>query len=335
MSSAPVLDVQDLVVDFVTRGGRIHAVRGMSYAVGAGETLAIVGESGSGKSVSALAVLGLIPQPPGHVRAGRVLYAGRNLLELGESQFRRVRGNDIAMIFQEPMTSLNPVMKVGHQIIEAVRLHSNRDGATAYRHARHMLELVQIPEPERRLEQYPHELSGGMRQRVMIALAMSCNPRVLIADEPTTALDVTVQAQILDVMRSARDHTDAAIVLITHNLGVVAEMADRVVVAYAGQAVETGPVRAVLRQARHPYTQGLLASMPRLQKHSGGTGGDRLPEVSGQVPSPAQEFDGCPFAPRCPHALPRCSEEKQVLTPQTSRNHLAACWRAAEIGTPV
>jgi len=331
MSEPAVLAAQGLAVDFVTRRGRAAAVQDLSFSLCPGETLAIVGESGSGKSVTALAVMGLIPRPPGDIPAGRIIHQGRDLLTLDEAALRRVRGRHIGMIFQEPMTSLNPVMTVARQIGESVRLHLGYDAAAARARAREMLELVQIADAGRRLDQFPHELSGGMRQRVMIALALACEPGILIADEPTTALDVTVQAQILDVMRQAQADTGNAMLLITHDLGVVAEMADRVLVVYAGRAVESGSVRAVLRQPQHPYTQGLLASMPRLQRSAAPADARRLAEIPGQVPAPGERLDGCPFAPRCRYALPRCRRERQLLEPQERSDHFAACWRAPEI----
>ncbi|MDT8439820.1 MAG: ABC transporter ATP-binding protein [Wenzhouxiangellaceae bacterium] len=332
--NTPILEVTDLAVDFASRRGRLPAVEGISLTLNAGETLAIVGESGSGKSVTALALMGLIPKPPGIIRSGTALYRGRDLLTLTEPELRRLRGQSIAMIFQEPMTSLNPVMKVGHQIMESVMLHTGADRRSARARALEMLERVQIADAARRLDAYPHELSGGMRQRVMIALALACDPDILIADEPTTALDVTVQAEVLEVMRAAGEETGTAILLITHDLGVVAEMADRVLVVYAGRSMEAGPVREVLRHPRHPYTRGLLASMPRLQRADPDDRPARLAEIPGQVPAPGEAPPGCPFAGRCEHALQRCHDEPQILTPQGSPEHRAACWRAGELGEP-
>ena len=327
----PILKITDLAVDFASRRGQLPAVEGISLTLNAGETLAIVGESGSGKSVTALALMGLIPQPPGIIREGSAIYRGRDLLRLSEAEFRRLRGSAIAMIFQEPMTSLNPVMKVGRQIAEAIMLHTDATKSGARERALEMLRLVQLADAERRIDQYPHEFSGGMRQRVMIALALACDPDILIADEPTTALDVTVQAEVLDVMRAARTRTGTAILLITHDLGVVAEMADRVLVVYAGRSMETGPVREVLRRPRHPYTKGLLAAMPRLQRGRGQMTATRLSEIPGQVPAPGEAPPGCPFSGRCAHAKPECHYQPQRLRAQTSSDHLAACWRAEEL----
>ncbi|HJT05655.1 MAG TPA: ABC transporter ATP-binding protein, partial [Stellaceae bacterium] len=262
--NAPLLAIDDLRTHFFTRDGVVRAVDGVSFDVGAGETLAVVGESGCGKSVTALSVLRLVPSPPGRIVSGAIRFDGSDLLRLTEAEMRSIRGNAISMIFQEPMTSLNPVLTVARQIGETLRLHQGLDAAAAEQRAIEMLRLVRIPEPERRARQYPHELSGGMRQRVMIAMALACNPKLLIADEPTTALDVTIQAQILDLMRELKTRIDAAIILITHDLGVVAEMAQRVVVMYAGRKVEEAPVRDLFRRPRHPYTLGLLASVPRL-----------------------------------------------------------------------
>jgi len=323
-----LLTVDGLCVAFADEAGQTTVLSDFSYRLEAGEILAIVGESGSGKSVGALAVMGLIGRP-GRVTGGSVRLDGRELLTLSEREMQQVRGSRIAMIFQEPMTSLNPVLTVAEQIGEAVRLHTGADRRAARRRALEMLKLVQIPEPDQRLDQYPHELSGGMSQRVMIAMAMSCSPAVLIADEPTTALDVTVQAQILELMRDIRRRTGTAIVLITHDLGVVAELADRVLVVYAGRKVEEGPVRAVLRTPRHPYTEGLLRAMPRL----GGTGdGGRLAEIPGQVPAPAALPPGCAFAPRCPLAVPHCRQEAPPLEPVDGSGHASACWRSDEMG---
>jgi len=322
-----LLTVDALSVAFADEAGRTTVLDDFSYRLEAGEILAIVGESGSGKSVGALAVMGLIGRP-GRVTGGSVRLGGRELLTLSEREMQQVRGGRIGMIFQEPMTSLNPVLTVAEQIGEAVRLHTGADKRAARRRALEMLKLVQIPEPGQRLDQYPHELSGGMSQRVMIAMAMSCAPSVLIADEPTTALDVTVQAQILELMRDIRRRTGTAIVLITHDLGVVAELADRVLVVYAGRKVEEGPVRAVLRAPRHPYTEGLLRAMP----HLGGTGdGGRLAEIPGQVPSPAALPPGCAFAPRCPLAVARCRRELPPLEPVDGSGHESACWRSDDM----
>src|SRR5712692_3444542 len=303
----PILDITDLRTWFFTRDGVVRAVDGVSFHVIPGETLAIVGESGCGKSVTALSVLRLIPSPPGRTVSGRVRFAGRDLLGLSEAEMRDVRGNEISMIFQEPMTSLNPVLTIGHQIAETLTLHQGLGRRAALAKAVDMLRLVHIPEAERRIGEYTHQLSGGMRQRVMIAMALSCNPKLLIADEPTTALDVTIQAQILDLMRELKQKIDAAIVLITHDLGVVAEMAQRVVVMYAGRRAEEAPVGPLFRRPMHPYTRGLLASVPRLgaslaldprdgPRGPAARGLPRLAEIAGTVPSLKEEIPGCPFA---------------------------------------
>ena len=328
----PLLAVEDLRTWFYTRDGIVRAVDGVSCAVYPGETLAVVGESGCGKSVTSLSILRLIASPPGKIVSGRLLFEGRDLLELSDDAMRAIRGNEISMIFQEPMTSLNPVFTIGHQIGEALELHQGMDRRRATARAIEMLQLVKIPEPERRVRQYPHELSGGMRQRVMIAMALSCNPKLLIADEPTTALDVTIQAQILDLMRELKTKTGAAIVLITHDLGVVAEMAQRVVVMYAGRKVEEAPVEALFAQPLHPYTKGLLGSIPRLAEAAEGGERKRLVEIPGMVPSLKEAVPGCLFAPRCPHATARCAAEYPPLEEQGA-GHWVACWEAERLST--
>src|SRR5271170_4331305 len=283
--AGPLLDIADLKTWFFTRDGVVRAVSGVSFYVLPGETLAIVGESGCGKSVTALSILRLIPSPPGRIVSGTIRFAGRDLLGLSEAQMRDVRGNEISMIFQEPMTSLNPVLTIGHQIAETLTLHQGLSRRAALDRAVEMLTLVRIPEAERRIRQYPHQLSGGMRQRVMIAMALSCNPKVLIADEPTTALDVTIQAQILDLMRELRQTFGTAMILITHDMGVVAENADRVVVMYAGRKVEEAPVDDLFERPAHPYTKGLLASIPKLDAAARAEPArTRLNEIKGMVP---------------------------------------------------
>ena len=329
VAGLPLLDVEELRTWFFTRDGIVRAVDGVSFRVMPGETLAIVGESGCGKSVTALSVLRLIPSPPGRIVSGAVRFAGRDLLSLGEAEMREIRGNQISMIFQEPMTSLNPVMTIGRQIGEILILHEKASRTRARERAIEMLRLVHIPEPERRIDQYPHELSGGMRQRVMIAMALACNPRLLIADEPTTALDVTIQAQILDLMRELKQKIDAAIVLITHDLGVVAEMAERVVVMYAGHKAEEASVTALFRRPLHPYTKGLLGSVPRL----GLTSADappRLIEIPGTVPSLKDPIPGCPFAARCSFATNICRQEMPPFE-EKEHGHFAACHHSDEM----
>src|SRR5947209_8521309 len=305
-TAAQLLEVDGLKTYFFTRDGVVRAVDGVSFSVARGETLAIVGESGCGKSVTSLSILRLIASPPGRTVEGSVVFEGRDLLELSEAEMRKIRGDAISMIFQEPMTSLNPVLTIGHQIAEVLMLHRGLSDEEATRRAVEMLRLVRMPEPERRVTQYPHQLSGGMRQRVMIAMALACHPRLLIADEPTTALDVTIQAQILDLMRELKTRTGAAIVLITHDLGVVAEMAQRVVVMYAGRKVEEAPVAALFARPRHPYTRGLLESIPRLGATAEGEARTRLTEIAGMVPSLCEPITGCAFAPRCSYATLRC-----------------------------
>ena len=323
----PLLDVADLKTWFYTRDGIVRAVDGVSFHVMPGETLAIVGESGCGKSVTALSILRLVPSPPGRIVSGVIGFAGRDLRRLSEAEMRAVRGNDISMIFQEPMTSLNPVLTIGRQIAETLTLHQGLDKKAALRKAADMLRLVHIPEAERRLSEYPHQLSGGMRQRVMIAMALACNPKLLIADEPTTALDVTIQAQILDLMRELKQKVDAAIVLITHDLGVVAEMAQRVVVMYAGRKAEEAPVHGLFRRPLHPYTRGLLASVPKLGASLEPTRLPRLAEIPGTVPSLKDEIPGCPFAARCPFATDICRREMPPFE-EKAAGHYAACFHS-------
>ena len=323
-SVQPLLRVENLKTHFHTRDGIVRAVDGVSFDVMPGETLAIVGESGCGKSVTSMSILRLLPMPPARIAAGRIEFDGRNLLDLSEAEMRKVRGNAISMIFQEPMTSLNPVLTIGRQIAEALVLHRGMSEREATARAIEMLGKVHIPEAERRITQYPHELSGGMRQRVMIAMALACGPRLLIADEPTTALDVTIQAQILELMRELGKETGASIILITHDLGVVAEMAHRVVVMYAGRKVEEAPIEELFANPRHPYTRGLLGSMPHLGDSVNETG-KRLIEIPGMVPSLKDPAPGCLFAPRCPNAGERCSREVPPLE-QHAAGHLAACW---------
>ncbi len=324
-----LLQVKNLQTHFRTPDGINRAVDGVTFEVGAGETLAIVGESGCGKSVTAMSILRLIPEPPGKI-AGEILFNGRDLLKASDREMRAIRGNDISMIFQEPMTSLNPVLNVGRQIGETLRLHQGLSKQQAEERAVDMLNLVGIPEARRRVREYPHQLSGGMRQRVMIAIALACNPKLLIADEPTTALDVTMQAQILDLMRDLKSRVGAAIVLITHDLGVVAEVAERVVVMYAGRKVEEAAVGPLFRTPRHPYTQGLLGSVPKLGSSLTGTA-TRLQEIPGLVPSLKQKIPGCVFASRCPHATDLCVKVAPALE-EKAPGHVAACHYAPREG---
>ena len=331
-ASPLLLEVDDLTTHFFTRDGIVRAVDGVSFSVRRGEVLAIVGESGCGKSVTSLSIMRLIASPPGRTVKGRVLFEGRDLLRLSDAEMRKIRGDAISMIFQEPMTSLNPVLTIGRQIAEALVVHRGSSRDEAARRTVELLRLVRLPEPERRASQYPHELSGGMRQRVMIAMALACEPRLLIADEPTTALDVTIQAQILDLMRELQQKIGSAIVLITHDLGVVAEMAERVVVMYAGRKVEEAPVGELFAHPRHPYTRGLLDSIPKLGAGVGGAAGgrSRLAEIAGTVPSLSEPIVGCAFAPRCAYATPRCRVDAPPLE-QKAPAHFAACWESARV----
>jgi peptide/nickel transport system ATP-binding protein len=326
--SAPVLVVTDLRTHFFTRDGVVKAVDGISLSLDRGETLGVVGESGCGKSVTALSIMRLVPQSSGRIVSGSIRFEGKELLTLSPAAMRAIRGNRISMIFQEPMTSLNPVMTVGRQIAETVALHQRLPRRAALDRAIEMLALVRIPETRRRAGEYPHQLSGGMRQRVMIAIAMACTPTILIADEPTTALDVTIQAQILDLMLEMKERTGAAVMLITHDLGVIAETAQRVVVMYAGRKVEEAPVKALFARPRHPYTRGLMTSIPRLTRgRAEPARSTRLTEIPGIVPSLIDMAEGCPFAARCAYA----SEQCRVAFPpevEAAPGHFVACWNA-------
>lgn len=320
--SDPLLAVDDLVTTFSTEEGLVTPVDGVSFTVERGETVGVVGESGCGKSVTSLSILRLVPSPPGRIAQGRILFEGQDLLTLSEREMRAIRGRDIAMIFQEPMTSLNPVFTCGDQILEALRRHQKVSATEARDQALELLHLVGIPLPEQRLGAYPHQLSGGMRQRIMIAMALCCHPRLLIADEPTTALDVTIQAQILDLLRHLKKQLSMAVLLITHDLGVVAETAERVVVMYAGKVVEEAPVRTLFHAPRHPYTEGLLRSIPRLDERR-----ESLPVIDGMVPNLLDLPSGCRFHPRCPRAERRCREEAPALR-SFGEGHRVACWQA-------
>jgi oligopeptide/dipeptide ABC transporter ATP-binding protein len=325
----PLLSIRDLVVEFSTEDGVVQAVDGISYDLYPGETLGIVGESGSGKSVSTMSILGLIPQPPGKIVRGEAMFKGTDLLKLSKKALRRVRGNEVALVFQDPMTSLNPVLKTGAQIGEAIKTHHPEEkDAKVKERTIGLLRTVGVPNPERRYEQYPHEFSGGMRQRAMIAMAIANSPSLLIADEPTTALDVTIQAQILEVLKKAQDETHAATILITHDLGLIAELADRVVVMYAGKVVELGDVHTIFESPRHPYTVGLMDSLPRI-----GVDEDWLRPIPGQPPSLINRPPGCPFHPRCflSQGRARCREEEPPLRPIGESAHLSACHFAEEL----
>jgi peptide/nickel transport system ATP-binding protein len=317
-----LLEVRDLRTHFATDAGEFAAVDGVSFAVEAGRTLAIVGESGCGKSVTALSIMGLVPQPPGRIAGGSVRFEGTELIGLPRRALQDLRGNAIAMIFQEPMSSLNPAFTIGEQIVEGLLRHKRIGRAEASKRAVEMLARVRIPAPAERFHEYPHKLSGGMRQRVMIAMALACEPRLLIADEPTTALDVTIQAQILELMLTLQQETGTAVILITHDLGVVAEVADAVVVMYAGRVVERAPVAVLFDAPQHPYTVGLLGSIPRLDADQ-----TRLASIEGQVPSLLSPPQGCSFAPRCPFADAHCHAVAPGLLP-VGAGHVAACWKA-------
>ena len=321
----PVLEVRDLRTVFTTDDGEFAAVDGVGFSVGARRTLAIVGESGCGKSVTSLSIMGLVPSPPGRIQSGSIRFEGRELIGAPDREMQDLRGNGMAMIFQEPMSSLNPVFTIGEQIVEGLLRHRPMNRAQATERAIEMLRKVRIPAPEQRFHEHPHKLSGGMRQRAMIAMALACEPRLLIADEPTTALDVTIQAQILELMRTLQAETGTAIILITHDLGVVAEVADEVVVMYAGRVVERAPVQALFDAPQHPYTIGLLGSIPRLDGQR-----ERLASIEGQVPSPLRRPPGCGFAGRCPFADAHCHAVAPVLRDVGTNGvaHQSACWKA-------
>jgi len=325
---ATLLEVRDLRTHFFTREGVVKAVDGVSYAVEEGETLSLVGESGCGKSVSALSIMRLVPNPPGKTIGGEVIFNGQDLLRLSDSEIRRIRGRQIAMIYQEPMTSLNPVLTIRRQLTESLELHLGMNRAAARREAVRRLEQVGIPDPERRIRQYPHQFSGGMLQRVMIAMALSCNPKLIIADEPTTALDVTIQAQILDLMKRLSQEYGVSLLIITHNLGVVARYADRVNIMYAGKIVERGTARDIYRNPSHPYTLGLLNSVPRLDLPRK----EKLEPVEGQPPDLANLPPGCAFRERCQFAVERCAEETPLLR-SIGQGHLSACLAAEALLT--
>lgn len=329
---APLLQVKDLKTQFFTEDGVVKAVDGVSYDVEEGETLGLVGESGCGKSVSALSILRLIPYPPGKIVGGEILFEGEDILKMDEEEIRHIRGNRIAMVFQEPMTSLNPVLTIGRQLTEALELHLKLDPNAARKRAAELLEMVGIPEAANRLNDYPHQYSGGMRQRVMIAMALSCNPKLLLADEPTTALDVTIQAQILEIMARLSRELGTAVVIITHNLGVVARYADRVNVMYAGKVVETATAKELYANPRHPYTIGLLKSVPRLDQGRK----DRLVPIEGAPPDLINPPKGCSFAPRCAYRIEKClTEEPPLMATGNEARHMSACWVMPTIETPV
>ncbi|GGL45784.1 ABC transporter ATP-binding protein [Sporolactobacillus putidus] len=327
-----LLEIKNLNVQFDIFGAHVQAVRGVSFELNVGETLAIVGESGSGKSVTSKAIMGLIPNPPGKITSGEIFFDGSDLVKYSQKQMQKIRGKDISMIFQDPMTALNPTMKIGKQIMEGLIKHQNLSKNEAKTKAAELLKLVGIPNPDKRLDEYPHQFSGGMRQRVVIAIALACNPKILIADEPTTALDVTIQAQILDLMRDIQKKTGTAIILITHDLGVVANLAQRVAVMYGGKIVETGTLEEIFYNPKHPYTWGLLSSMPKLHAKT-----DKLLAIPGTPPDLSDPPKGCPFAPRCPHAMKVCVDHMPDYT-KLSATQKTACWlldeRAPKVDPP-
>jgi oligopeptide/dipeptide ABC transporter ATP-binding protein len=324
---ATLLEVSDLQTHFTTRHGLVRAVDGVSWDIAEGETVALVGESGCGKSVTALSIMRLVAEPAGRIAGGRILFKGRDLLDLSEEEMRRVRGREIAMIFQEPMTSLNPVLTIGRQLTEGLETHLRLDAAAARARALELLAMVGIPDPARRLPQYPHQFSGGMRQRMMIAMALACDPSLVLADEPTTALDVTIQAQILELMKDLSRRLGVAMLIITHNLGVVARYADRVNVMYAGRIIERGTAQELYGNPRHPYTLGLLRSVPRLDEPRRA----RLAPIDGQPPDLTRLPPGCAFAPRCAFRLERCLVEAPGLRPIGAPGHVSACWEAERL----
>jgi oligopeptide/dipeptide ABC transporter ATP-binding protein len=325
---AKLLEVRNLTTQFFTSAGTVQAVDDVSFDIDEGETVAVVGESGCGKSVSALSILRLIPWPPGKIVGGTIHFLEQDLLALSDEEIRKIRGRQISMVFQEPMTSLNPVLSIGRQLTETMEHHLGLSAEKAHQRAAELLTMVGISEPERRLSQFPHHLSGGMRQRVMIALALSCEPKLIIADEPTTALDVTIQAQILELMKDLTKQLGVALIVITHNLGVVARYADRVNVMYAGKMIEMGRARQIYHDPHHPYTLGLLASVPRMDQPRG----NRLVPIEGQPPDLTRLDQGCAFRPRCAFTVDRCASEVPALE-LIDDSHSAACWRVGELGT--
>jgi peptide/nickel transport system ATP-binding protein/oligopeptide transport system ATP-binding protein len=326
---APVLEVADLRTVFATRDGEIHAVNGVSFSIAPGELLGVVGESGSGKSVTMMSLMGLLPSPPARVTGGSILFQGREVRQMSERELRDLRGGEIGFVFQDPMTSLNPVFTVGYQLVEPIRVHLGLSRAAARVRAAELLALVGIPDAVRRLDDYPHQFSGGMRQRVMIAMALSCDPKVLIADEPTTALDVTIQAQILEIVRELRHRLGMGIIWITHDLGLVAGIADRVLVMYAGQVVEHGPVSRIFADPQHPYTRALLGTVPSVT----GPRARRLRTIEGQPPVLTETPSWCPFAPRCAHVFGRCEAQNPPRIP-VGDGHDVACWWDPKTGEP-
>ena len=319
-----ILEIKDLCVEFQTVEGTVHAVDHLNYTLHKGEKLGIVGESGSGKSVSSLGMMQLIPNPPGRITGGEILYHGKDLVKASEKEMQKIRGNEISMIFQEPMTSLNPIIKCGKQIAESLRLHRGMKKKEAMEEAVRMMRAVGIANPEVRAHEYPHQMSGGMRQRVMIAMALACQPQILIADEPTTALDVTIQAQILDLIRGLNESMGTSVVFITHDLGVVSELCDTVIVMYTGHIVEQAPVKELFESPKHPYTKGLLNAIPKITKER-----NPLETIEGMVPNPTERIEGCSFSPRCPYATEQCRKAEPPMT-ELPDGRLVRCWQYAK-----
>ncbi|MEQ2471043.1 ABC transporter ATP-binding protein [Laedolimicola intestinihominis] len=319
-----ILEIKDLCVEFQTVEGTVHAVDHLNYTLHKGEKLGIVGESGSGKSVSSLGMMQLIPNPPGRITGGEILYHGKDLVKASEKEMQKIRGNEISMIFQEPMTSLNPIIKCGKQIAESLRLHRGMKKKEAMEEAVRMMRAVGIANPEVRAHEYPHQMSGGMRQRVMIAMALACQPQILIADEPTTALDVTIQAQILDLIRELNESMGTSVVFITHDLGVVSELCDTVIVMYTGHIVEQAPVKELFESPKHPYTKGLLNAIPKITRER-----DPLETIEGMVPNPTERIEGCSFSPRCPYATDQCRKAGPPMA-ELSDGRLVRCWQYAK-----
>ena len=319
-----ILEIKDLCVEFQTVEGTVHAVDHLNYTLHKGEKLGIVGESGSGKSVSSLGMMQLIPNPPGRITGGEILYHGKDLVKASEKEMQKIRGNEISMIFQEPMTSLNPIIKCGKQIAESLRLHRGMKKKEAMEEAVRMMRAVGIANPEVRAHEYPHQMSGGMRQRVMIAMALACQPQILIADEPTTALDVTIQAQILDLIRELNESMGTSVVFITHDLGVVSELCDTVIVMYTGHIVEQAPVKELFESPKHPYTKGLLNAIPKITREW-----NPLETIEGMVPNPTERIEGCSFSPRCPYATDQCRKAEPPMA-ELSDGRLVRCWQYAK-----
>lgn len=319
-----ILEIKDLCVEFQTVEGVVHAVDHLNYTLHKGEKLGIVGESGSGKSVSSLGMMQLIPNPPGRITGGEILYHGKDLVKASEKEMQKIRGNEISMIFQEPMTSLNPIIKCGKQIAESLRLHRGMKKKEAMEEAVRMMRAVGIANPEVRAHEYPHQMSGGMRQRVMIAMALACQPQILIADEPTTALDVTIQAQILDLIRELNESMGTSVVFITHDLGVVSELCDTVIVMYTGHIVEQAPVKELFESPKHPYTKGLLNAIPKITRER-----NPLETIEGMVPNPTERIEGCSFSPRCPYAIDQCRKAEPPMA-ELSDGRLVRCWQYAK-----